>query len=161
MFTMRRTRNVIVLTLLLCSYIVPSTAGRENSSVPTELALHEAEILIYVMPASARTRKDGFEVGWEQTTASTLNERDYYYFWVYNATRHNPNGSVTIGNFAVNKHTADVFDNDEPPARLLDSKELRGVQKILRRTHHIDAEQIKRFRNCPVEYAGECGSQVR
>ena len=151
----------LAVALLVLGFPPGSNGGAAKDNAATVLELHEAEILIYVMPASTRTRADGFEVGWEQTTGPTLNQKDYYYFWVYNATRHNPNGSVTIGNFAVNKHTADVLDDDASPAVLLDSKELRGVQRILRRAHHIGQDQIKRYRHCPVEYVGECNSEAR
>ncbi len=83
------------------------------------------------------------DVGWEQSTDTKLNLDDYYFFWVYNATRVT-GGSVTIGHYAVNKHTADIWDFMS--GQRLDSKELERVQSILRRAHHISEGLVARYR---------------
>jgi hypothetical protein len=105
---------------------------RNAPEQPTPLAVHEAEILIYLLPQAQDVHREGWEIGWELQTSPGLNQDEFYYFWVYNAKRPS-NGSVTIGYFAINKYSADVWNED------LDHRtsggELDGVQRILRRAH--------------------------
>jgi len=70
----------------------------------------------------------------EQQTSAQLDQANFYYFWVYNAKRQS-NGSVTIGYYAVNKHTADVWDTVEQ--KQISSKLMVGVQRIIRGARHI------------------------
>ncbi len=83
------------------------------------------------------------EVGWELQTSSKLDQRDFYTYWVFNLKRQNVEGSVTIGYFSVNKHTAEVWDNGNE--KVVDAKDLEGVEKILRRAHQINKETFDKF----------------
>ena len=115
---------------------------------PEELAYHDAEILIYLLPVAKETRARGSDIIWERESSPKLNQSDYFVFWVMNA-RPNPYGSSTIGYFAVNKHNADVREcgEDEPAVT---SPEIEGVQKILRRAHRIDQETAQKYRSRPI-----------
>lgn len=111
-----------------------SMEGAYGPDKAEPITLPEAEILIYLMPASQELRKQGFDVGWD---ISRSQNPDMFQFFVFNAKRKCPEGcSVTIGNFAVNKHTAEVTSTDTDT--VLTSPELSGVQAILRREHHLD-----------------------
>jgi hypothetical protein len=108
--------------LKICGLIVAAVAvlscatDRRSAAENTRLSAAEARILIYISPAGDALRANGSDIGLEQQTGAQLNQADYYYFWVYNAKRQQPGGSVTIGYYAVNKHTADVWDTD--PAKI-------------------------------------------
>lgn len=146
MFTNPKTKRVLVLLPLL---VLPALAWKAFRSVPGEaqpLAPHEAEILIYLMPEASALRSQRMDIGWEQTTSPDLNLRDFYFFWVYNSKRES-SGSVTIGHFAVNKHTGDVWN--AMTSKKIASAELAGVQRILRKAHRIDADLVKRHSSPP------------
>jgi len=86
------------------------------------------------------------DVGFEEDSTSDNNQKDYYYFYVYNPKRQDaPN--ATIGHFAVNKHTADVWN--VTTSEMVTSTELAGIQRIVRRAHHIDQSTIERYRSAP------------
>src|SRR5882672_8227397 len=80
----------------------------ENLS-PT-ITISEAEDLINLLPATKELRAEGMDVKWDVQAVPTMNNRDYYFFWIYNATAQKERdiGSISVGNYAVNKHTADV-----------------------------------------------------
>lgn len=111
----------------------------------TQLSLYEAEILVYLMPDAQTARRNGYSVTWELWKGSDLNQADYFFFSVYNASRPNPAGSVLIGHYAINKHTADVWMT--VPRQIVESEELKGVQEILRRAHRIGEETVDRYRS--------------
>src|SRR5208282_5971655 len=96
-----------------------------------EIATREAEILIYLLPQAQELRKQGMDIRWELQTSPKLNQRDFYTYWIVNSKRPNVEGSVTVGYFSVNKHTAEVWDNDNE--KVVETGELQGVQRILRR----------------------------
>lgn len=101
----------LLLIVLLCAF-GPVLGAKNDVLVPqsvTEIALEEAEILIYLLPAAQTVRSQGMDIGWEQQTSSKLNQNDFYVFWVVNDKRQNVHGSNTIGYYGVNKHTADVW----------------------------------------------------
>ena len=106
------------------------------------LAQSDAEILIYLLPQSAAAREKGNAVGWELQTNPRLNQKDFYNFYLYDLAAPT-SGSPTIGYFSVNKHTAEIWDatNLEP----VDSRDLREIQKILRKGHCIDDQVFKEF----------------
>jgi len=136
--------------LLVCSLVfsvIPKySSGPAFSAEQAELlGLHEAEILIYLLPDAHEVRKQGMDVGWELQTGSDFNQKDFFVFWVVNAKRPNVNGSVTLGYYAVNRHTADVWV--DVVNGFVVSKELEGVQRILRRAHHIDEATIAMYRS--------------
>ncbi len=136
-----RARFTVVVGSLICLGFSPATATAQGK--PEPVALHEAEILIYLLPEAHQIRSEGMEIGWEVSTSPKLNQDDYFTFWVYSAKRKGT-GSVTVGHFAVNKHTADVWDSVLD--KIISTNELQGVQKILRKGHRIDEETIKKYR---------------
>lgn len=108
------------------------------------LSLTESEILIYLLPEARQTRNNGMDIGWELETGPPQKTTDFYNFWVVNNERKGHIGSVTIGYFSVNKHTADVWN--QVSGKLISSdEELQGIQKILRQGHHIDAQTLERY----------------
>lgn len=111
-----------------------------------EISLTEAKILLYVSPIGEKVRAEGYDIAMERQTSDKLNQADYYIFWVYNDERPS-HGSVTIGYFAVNKHTAQVWDTVED--KQLSGKLLLGVQKMIREWHHIDEATIKKYNSSP------------
>jgi len=126
--------------LLLLSVPGPWT---EASTGATPLTQAEARILLYVSPAGQRLRDRGLDIAMELQTSEKLNQADYYYFWVYDSKKRS-NGSVTVGYYAVNKHTADLWDT-ETKARI-SSELVSGVQRIVRESHHIDQTTIAEYR---------------
>jgi hypothetical protein len=131
--------------LLLVLAIHSDSASPLSAVKPELIALHEAEILIYIMPVAQEVRKQGWDIGWELQTSTDLNQEDYFVFWVVNPKRPNVNGSVTIGYYSVNKHTADIWDDNF--GKFIEGAELEGVQAILRRAHHIDEATIQQYRS--------------
>jgi hypothetical protein len=121
---------------------------------PEQLAYHDAEILIYLLPVAKETRARGSDIAWERESNPSLNQDDYFVFWVMNA-RPNPYGSSTIGYFAVNKHNADVRDcgGDQPAGGgpPVTAPEIEGVQKILREALHIDQGTVLKYRSRPID----------
>ena len=133
---------VVACTWCPASYSSRAVQGTQQAATP--IALHEAEILIYLLPQAQEVRNQGWEIGWELQTSAEVSGSDSFVFYVYNATRPS-GGSVTIGYFAVDKHTADIWEDDVPP-KLVASREIEAVQKILRRAHHIDDAFLKKYR---------------
>lgn len=144
-FTSLRTFQSILVISLIGTVLLGAAQG--FSQQPGLLALHEAEILIYLIPPAQAVRSEGMDVGWEQSSATALNQADYFFFWVYNSIREGT-GSVTIGHYAVNKHTADVWDvvSDQ----MVESAELKGIQRILRKAHGIGEDAIRTYRMKPL-----------
>ena len=138
--------------LAICSFFVilsihadfrlTAQSGKLAASAE-QIAPYEAEILLCLLPQAQELRKRGMDVGWELQTSPELNQRDFYTYWVFNSKRRNVEGSVTIGYFSVNKHTADVWDNGKE--KVVDADDLEGVEKILRRAHQIDEETLHKF----------------
>jgi hypothetical protein len=142
------TRKILALSSLLA--FLAGVTGFElaarsirSATPPEEIAPCEAEILIYLLPEAQELRKQGMDIGWELQTSDKLNQRDFYTFWVINSKRPNTAGSVTVGYFSVNKHTAEVWDTNSD--RVVGAAEIEGVQRILRRAHHIDEETLHKF----------------
>jgi hypothetical protein len=113
-----------------------------NSAIESQdLALYEAEILIYLIPSAREDRRVGRSVTWVLEDSAKLNQRDFFNFWVLGPP--NPYGSSTIGYFSVNKHSAEVVD--QVLFKRVDDPELKGVQGVLRRAHRIDDQTIKKY----------------
>jgi hypothetical protein len=138
--------------LAICSFlvIVSTFAGFRLTAQPAKLAAsaeqiapYEAEILVYLLPQAQELRKQGMDVGWELQTSPKLNQRDFYTYWVFDSKRRNVEGSVTVGYFSVNKHTAEVWDNGSE--KVVDAEDLEGVEKILRRAHQINKQTLDEF----------------
>lgn len=139
------TRCVVLLFVCLWVHgasILPALPAKCH---PSLIALYEAEILIYLLPQAQQIRSDGFDIGWDLQTSAKLNQADYYIFFVINAKRPSY-GSVTVGYFGVNKHTADVWSLDRE-GEIISSTEIQGVQRILRQAHCIDQATVDRYRS--------------
>jgi hypothetical protein len=131
-----------------------TTAGNDESLSPTINAT-EAEELIRLLPAIKELCDRGMEVKWEGESASMGNNKDYYFFGIYNAAAQKAGntGLIGVGNYAVNKHTADVrvwqvlegvsFGDD---GSLVTTNEIRRLQEELRKKHGIDFKIIQEFR---------------
>lgn len=91
------------------------------------------------------------DVVWKQITSTADDQSDYFVFQVF-STAHAPLAPV-IGSFAVNKHTGDVLDISAE-YRFVASKQLRGLQKILRREHCVTSRVIDEFRYMNPEAGG-------
>jgi len=126
---------------------VVSTQGVSTPPTPHSISSGEAEILIYLLPEAHEIRKAGMEIGWQRETSQKWNQHDFYFFWVYNAMRSEA-GSVTVGTFAVNKHTGDIWH--VLLQEQVESQEIKGVQRILRRTHGIDDRKLHKYANRPL-----------
>jgi hypothetical protein len=133
----------LLLLLVVLFVVTDRSNAAENTTI---LSATEARILVYVSPVGEGLRASGSDIAMEQQTSAQLNQADYYYFWVYNAKRQS-NGSVTIGYYAVNKHTADVWDTVEQ--KRTSSKLMVGVQRIIRESHHIDEDTMEKYRSRP------------
>src|SRR5881409_4352288 len=84
-------------------------ADPSQPAVPAQvLTRAEAEILIYLVPAAHDIRKGPGDVSWDDE-GEACNTEVYYCFWVLNATP-GVEWPLTVGHFAVNKYTADVWD---------------------------------------------------
>jgi hypothetical protein len=95
------------------------------------------------MPQSVQVRNSGKDVVWEQITSNAWNQEDYFVFQLLSTA---PARIVpVVGSYAVNKHTADVVDITGE-YRFVTSKQLLGVQKILRREHCVTPQIIEKFR---------------
>ena len=130
-------------TLLLLSGIGWARKPNKPEPQPPAIALHEAEILIYLLPVSKQLRGKGLEVGWELIDRPGLNHEDYYNFTVFPEEGEGMT-SAAVGDYAVNKHTADLWDRKTQEIIL--TEETEGVQRILRKAHAIDEEVIRRYR---------------
>jgi len=139
--------SIICISLLWWAVLLSGsqqTDSRQSSAQKLEkISLHEAEILIYLLPAAVEVRRQGMDVAWELQDSDAYNQKDFYIFWVYNKDR-TGTASVTIGYFAVNKHKADVWDLVFDS--LVQGKEIERVQTILRRAHAITEDTVRRFR---------------
>jgi hypothetical protein len=125
----------LALRLMIFLTLIGNIKFAWTTELSEPLALSEAEILIYLMPASRQLRLQGFDVGWD-LERSSIQGADSFRFRVFNAKRKCPERcSVTIGYFAVEKHTAEVDDLDAQ--RIVTDEEIRGVQAILRKEHHL------------------------
>ncbi|MGO9590209.1 MAG: hypothetical protein ACLP3K_09225, partial [Candidatus Acidiferrales bacterium] len=130
-----------------------STARDRNSS-PT-ITLVEAEDLLNFLPVVKELRAKGMELKWDVQDVPTMNNKDYYFFWIYNVTAQKASNidSISVGDYAVNKHTADVrvwqvsqdvsYGDD---GVLVTSNELERLQKELRRKHGFSSTQIDEYR---------------
>lgn len=134
--------SLLVILSTFAGFRLTAQPARLTASAE-QIAPYEAEILVYLLPQAQELRKQGMEVGWELQTSSKLDQRDFYTYWVFNLKRQNVEGSVTIGYFSVNKHTAEVWDNGNE--KVVDAKDLEGVEKILRRAHQINKETFDKF----------------
>ena len=130
--------------------------GAAPKQLPQQISPEEAEILVYVMPASAAVRKAGCDVTWELQRNREWNQKQYYIFWVVHNGKSPGCRSwpTTVGYFAVNRYTADVRNVSLDDFPLQQSAELARVQEIIRRARGMDATTIQRYRYTNPEAGG-------
>jgi hypothetical protein len=136
----------LALVMAVCAIAtngIGSHPRHENSSNAEEVTLTEAEILLYFVPEAKELRSHGLSVGWEQQTGAKLNQADFYIFWVVDNKRPGVHGSVTVGYFAVNKYTGDVWNMDK--SDFVSTPEITGIQEIVRKTHSISPSVINQI----------------
>jgi hypothetical protein len=140
-----RWQEVLVLVCLVAGSVgIASHALAANRKSPELVTLAEAEILMYLLPHAHENRSNNRDVASQLQTSPQLNQTDFYCFWVTGTNPPAGTGSVTVGYFAVNKHTADIQDYDDEPVK---SPELGGVQEIIRRAHGIDSRTVAKYRD--------------
>lgn len=130
--------------LLLVIICVPAQRA-SAANKPASLTATEAKILVYISPVGQSLREQGFDVGMERQTSSQLDQANYYYFWIYDSKRQQLSGSVTVGYYAVNKHTGQVWDTET--RKEVSSGLMKGVQAIIRRSHGIDESTLAKYSN--------------
>jgi hypothetical protein len=129
-------------------------AARGPNPSPT-ITLAEAEDLLKLLPVVKELRAKGMELKWDVQDVPTMNNKDYYFFWIYNVTAQKASNTddISVGDFAVNRHTVDVrvwrvsqdvsYGDD---GVLVTSNELERLQNELRIKHGIGATQISEYR---------------
>jgi hypothetical protein len=144
---MVKRRTVVLLWILaILLLVIPKNAvsqPSQTSSSPEPIALYEGEILIYLLPQGRELRNQGMDIGSEVKPNQKLDQQDFYTFQVFNSKRTNVQGTTTIGYFSVNKHTAEIWDDNNQ--KQVVTAELEGIQRILRQAHHIDASTVRKF----------------
>jgi hypothetical protein len=127
----------------------------DNANSPQTITIEEAASLLDVLPITKDLRAKGMIVKWDTQSVGTMNNKDYYFFWVFNATAQKAGdiGSISVGNYAVNMHTADVrvwkvshdvYYGDD--GTLVPAKELQQLQDELREKHGIDSASVHKYR---------------
>jgi len=118
-----------------------------HETLPTYVTRSEAAILINLLPLASDLRSKGSDIDWEELELKGLNERDYWFFTIYNGPRQ-AKGSAPAGRFAVNKQTADVWGMDS--GKMVHSPEIDAVEAVIRREHKTSATWIDYYRNHPL-----------
>ena len=133
-----------------------STRADAGANNPPSLTIVEAKSLINLLPAVEELRAKGMDVKWDVQSVPTMNNQVYYFFWIYNATAQKERdiGSISVGNYAVNKYTADVrcwqvspdvsFGDD---GVLVNANALERVQGELRKKHGVTTATIEEYRS--------------
>ena len=130
--------------------------AQSDAAPPRTITVTEAESLINLLSTTRELRAKGMELKWDvQDDVSNMNGRDYYFFWVYSVTAQKQHdiSSISVGNYVVNKHTADVrawqvsddvfYGND---GVLITSNEIEKLQEQLRQKYGIDPSLIQEYR---------------
>ena len=132
----------LLATMLACGR-PGSTQARSTAKPSTLLTEEEAEILIYVMPDAEAERKAGKDVAWTPEVNKEYDLANFYEFWVVGTGQREAPGSITVGYFAVNKHTGDVWE--VASGEHIAGPQLSGVQKIIRKHHNIGRAVLNNF----------------
>jgi hypothetical protein len=164
-----RFRKLVFTSLLLVSFAVctcsitwalalrPDSEGQahEASAAPA-ITLQDAQGLLNLLPVVKELRVKGMELKWDVQSVSTMNTKDYYFFWIYNCTAQAQHdiGSISVGNYAVNKHTADMREwhvSDEVfhgnDGELVSTSDLDRLQEELRKKYGIDSNLVSAYRS--------------
>lgn len=117
------------------------TRHHEASQNATPLYEYEAQTLLFLTPGIQGIVGQGFKVKFGLETGPGFNQKVFY---VYRAMGETDAPSNLIGNYAVNKYTAEVLNMDT--GRVVQSSDLAAVQQVLRRVHHIGRATIERYK---------------
>src|ERR1700683_4466838 len=141
---------LLPFTLVVAISFVSASGQRINEGANPSPAITSAEAgnLINLLPVVEELRAKGMDVSSDLRAVPDMNNTGYYFFWVYNKTAQKQGeiASISVGNYAVNKRTADVrvwsvseevFHGDN--GALITSKELDRMQAELRTKHGIDS----------------------
>jgi hypothetical protein len=132
------------------------TGVNHDENLPRTITVSEAEELINLLPTTRELHAKGMDLKWDVQAVPTLNNKVYYFFWVYNTTAQKQGdiGSISVGNIAVNKHTADVrvwqvsydtYYGDD--GVLVNATDLERLQNELRKRHAIDSTAVQQYRS--------------
>jgi hypothetical protein len=151
-------RRFLPFTLAVAISFANAFAQRinEGANPSPKITSAEASNLINLLPVVGELRTKGMDIKWYLRALPDMNNTGYYFFWVYNTTaqKHGEIASISVGNYAVNKRTADVrissvseevFYGDD--GALVTSKELDRMQAELRAKHGIDPALIQQYRS--------------
>lgn len=103
-----------------------------QGGLPTPLTREEAEILIYITPAGKSLRDHGFDIEWDPSDVMVHPTRVSLHAYGSRPPA-TPGGSVSAGNFSVDRYTAEVRVGDD----IAHSSELDGVERIMLAGHHL------------------------
>src|SRR6266853_856339 len=147
----------LLVSLALAIFAKASAQGvPRDANLPPIITAAEAGDLINLLPAVKELRAKGMEVHLDLRAVPGMHNTDFYFFWVYNVTaqKNHDIGSISVGNYAVNKHTGDVqawsvsqdvFYGDD--GALVIANELRGFQEELCKKYGIDSKSIEKYRS--------------
>jgi hypothetical protein len=137
---------VVLISIVIMNgqHVDQVTAGQSA----TRLAAYEAEILVFELPQCREVRDRGLEITLSEDKYTSLNLEDFYHFSVYSDDP-KAAGSSLVGRFSVNRFTAEVWNR--VTAARIQSRDLEGLQRILRNAHNIDMSTIERFGNRELE----------
>lgn len=147
----RLTLVAIVLCTTLCDAAwggdVPAKRAEHASAALPTITEWEASLLLYVLPPAHRIRSVGKDVQWFADPYHPEANYDLYFIFWLKAEPSPDTASDSLGWYAVNRFTGDVWDftSDE---RVTD-REVEGVARILRKAHGIEEKQIKKYRSIP------------
>jgi|SRR6185437_11414191 len=116
--------------------LVLAAAPRTHLAVrdaPSAVTLTEAEILVYLSPTGEELRAHGFDIVWDEGDVYLGSDRVSIH--AYGTKPPGPGGgSVTAGNFSVDRWTAELKNGD---SRVISSRVL-GVEALIRNAHHLN-----------------------
>jgi hypothetical protein len=78
---------------------VSASANTDDANLSRTITIEEAAKLIDLFPATKELRAKRMEVNWETQSNPYMNNDDYYFFWIYNATaqKERDTGSISAG----------------------------------------------------------------
>jgi hypothetical protein len=131
-----------------------SRAVNADHGEPPTITVRDARDLVNLLPVVKELRANGTAVGSQERAVPGMNNTDYYFLYVYDVKKTlERDPSQGIGNYAVNKHTADVrvwevsrdvfYGYD---GALVTSDELEQFQEELRKKYGIDPTLVQKYR---------------
>ena len=139
---MRQRRRSVLTVLALSAGVAmfgPLSGG--GSGRPSGLYEWEAQTLLFLAPGIQRNVREGAVVKFGREHSPKLNQNVLY---CYRAMVETESPSNLIGNYAINRYTADVLDTDA--GTLVEGADLAAVQAVLRRVHGIGEAEIRKYR---------------